>query len=78
MLNGFYRDGQVFINSDLAGAASVMAGSNALSNRLIKVALEELAHYVTEATDNSRDFQDYLLELAVKQARPRIRQALIV
>jgi len=35
----------------------------------VKVALEETAHYVTGATDNSRDFQDYLLEVAVKLAR---------
>lgn len=69
MLNGFYRNGEVFINSDLAGSASAVAGPDALSNRLLKVALEELSHFVTEATDNSRDFQDYLLELAVKTAR---------
>lgn len=30
-----------------------------------------IAHFVTEATDNSRDFQDYLLELAVKLARSK-------
>lgn len=69
MLNGFYRDGKVFINSDLAGSGSVDAGRNALSDRLVKVALEEVAHYVTGATDNSRDFQDYLLDLAVKLGR---------
>lgn len=69
MLNGYYRDGVVFINSALAGAGSVLAGRHALSDRLLKVALEEAAHYVTEATDNSRDFQDFLLELAVKLAR---------
>ncbi len=69
MLNGFYRNGEVFINSDLAGSASAVAGPVALSNRLLKVALEELSHFVTESTDNSRDFQDYLLELAVKTAR---------
>ena len=71
MLNGFYRDGQVFINIDLGGSGSVEAGRNALSDRLIKVALEEVAHYVTGATDNSRDFQDYLLDLAVKLGRER-------
>lgn len=66
MLNGYYRNGEVFIHSDLAGVASVVVGRNALSNRLIKVALEEVVHHVTGATDNSRDFQDFLLELAVK------------
>lgn len=64
MLNGYCRDGVVFINGDLAPDGVVEVGK--LSNRLLKVALEELAHYTTGATDNSRDFQDYLLELAVK------------
>jgi hypothetical protein len=72
MLNGYYRSGEVFINTDLAGSASSMAGPTALPNRLVKVALEEVAHHVTEATDNSRDFQDFLLELAVKLARSDI------
>lgn len=67
MLNGYYRDGVVFINSDLAPEGVADVGQ--LSNRLLKVALEELAHFVTGATDNSRDFQDYLLELAVKVSR---------
>jgi len=41
-----------------------------LSDRLLKVALEEIAHYATNgATDNSRDFQDYALEVAVRLAR---------
>jgi hypothetical protein len=69
MLNGYYRDGEVFINSDLAGSASVMGGRQALSDRLLKVALEECVHFVTGAQDNSRDFQDFLLDLAVKLAR---------
>ena len=48
------------------------AFSRQLSDRLLKVALEEVAHYVTGATDNSRDFQDYLLDLAVKLSRVRV------
>ena len=68
MLNGYYDNGVVFINRDLAGA-SAGAGRQALSDRLLKVALEEVAHYVTGATDNSRDFQDFLLEVAVTLAR---------
>ena len=51
--------------------ASVVAGRQALSHRLVKVALEEVAHFVTGATDNSRDFQDFLLDLAVKLGRGR-------
>jgi hypothetical protein len=71
MLNGYYRDGVVFINGDLAGSGSVVVGREALSDRLLKVALEECVHYVTQATDNSRDFQDFLLDLAVKLSRSR-------
>ena len=74
MLNGYYRNGEVFINADLAGSASVVAGRDGLSSRLLKVALEEVAHFVTEATDNSRDFQDFLLELSVKLARSGSRK----
>jgi hypothetical protein len=70
MLNGFYRDGTVFINGDLAGSASVVGGSQTLPERLMKVALEEVVHYVTNgSTDCSRDFQDFLLKLVVKLSR---------
>jgi hypothetical protein len=69
MLNGYYREGTAYINADLAGTSSEFAGPDVLSNRLLKVAMKELAHFVSKATDNSRDFQDYLLELAVKLAR---------
>jgi hypothetical protein len=33
--------------------------------------LEEAAHYVTLATDNSRDFQNYLLDVAIKLIREK-------
>jgi hypothetical protein len=69
MLNGYYRDGTVFINSDLAGGSSAFVGSPALSDRLLKVALEECTHHTTQATDCSRDFQGFLLDLCVKLAR---------
>ena len=69
MLNGYYRNGEVFINADLAGGGTAVGGVGALSHRLLVVALEEVAHYVTGATDNSRDFQNYLLDVAVKLAR---------
>jgi hypothetical protein len=70
MLNGYYRDEVVYIHRDLGNAGSVAGGPDALSDRLLKVALEEVAHYATNgATDNSRDFQDYVLEVAVKLAR---------
>jgi len=70
MLNGYYRDGVVYMHRDLGGSGSVVGGRLALSDRLLKVAMEEVAHYTTNgATDNSRDFQDYLLEVAVKLSR---------
>jgi hypothetical protein len=69
MLNGFYREGVVYLHRDLGGAGFVTGGRLALSDRLVKVALEEVAHFVTGSTDNSRDFQDFLLEVAVKLAR---------
>lgn len=70
MLNGYFKDGTVFIHRDLGGSGSVTGGRQALSDRLVKVALEEVTHYVTNgATDNSRDFQDFVLEVAVKLAR---------
>ncbi|MGA2033219.1 MAG: hypothetical protein ABSG68_13255 [Thermoguttaceae bacterium] len=69
MLNGYYRDGTVFINGDLAPSGLSDVGN--LPDRLLHVALEELAHFVTGATDNSRDFQNYLLDLAVKLSRVR-------
>jgi len=74
MLNGYYRDGVVYINRDLAGAGYLVAGAEALPDRLVHVALEEVAHFVTNgATDNSRDFQNFLLDLAVKLGRQSVR-----
>lgn len=75
MLNGFYRDGTVFLHEDLGGTASIVAGRAALSAKLLHVALEETVHYVTGATDNSRDFQNFLLDLAVKLRRGRVGNA---
>lgn len=66
---GFYRDGTVYINTDIAGYASVQGGWHALTQQLLVTAMEEVAHHVTGATDNSRDFQDYVLNLAVKLAK---------
>lgn len=75
MLNGFFRDGTVFLHEDLGGTASIVAGPQALSDRLLHVALEEVSHFVTNATDNSRDFQNFLLDLAVKLRRGRAVEA---
>ena len=43
MLNGFYRDGVVYLHRDLGGSGSVVGGRQALSDRLVKVALEEVS-----------------------------------
>ena len=67
-LQGYYRDGIVYINGDLAPDGPV-AGPAMLSDSLLKVALEELVHFLTDADDNSRDFQDFLLGLSVKLGR---------
>lgn len=53
---GYYKNDTVFINQDIA---------EGLSHQLLVTALEEVVHHVTQATDNSRDFQDYLLNLIV-------------
>lgn len=66
---GFYRDNTVFINQDIAGHASLSLGWHALSQQLLVTAAEEVAYHVTGATDNSRDFQDYLLNLVVYMAK---------
>lgn len=49
---GFYEDGTVYISIDQP------TDSNTI--------LEELAHYVTGATDESRDFQEYAFKLAAR------------
>lgn len=56
---GFYRDNTVFINKDIADGNS---------QQLRATVMEEVVHHITGATDNSRDFQDYLINLAVKLA----------
>ena len=38
---------------------------------IVLASLEEVAHYVTLATDNSRDFQNYLLDVAIKLIREK-------
>lgn len=66
---GFYRgDDTVYLNLDLGTEATVLGGFKALSQMFLTTTLEELCHHVTGATDNSRDFQDWILNLAVKLA----------
>ena len=56
---GFYRDNTVFVNTDIAGGRS---------QQLLVTVTEECVHHITQSTDNSRDFQDYVLNLLVKIA----------
>lgn len=53
VVNGFYREGVVYINNHFA------EGTN-----MRQVVLEELAHYVTGSLDETRDFQDYAFKVA--------------
>lgn len=70
---GFYRDGTVYFNTDLGGTVTVgneplWVTARKLSPMFLTTALEEVCHYVTEATDNSRDFQDWIINMVVKLA----------
>ena len=56
---GFYENNVVYINEQHA--------SDGQNKMLLKTALEELTHYITGATDMSRDFQDFLLRLIIEQ-----------
>lgn len=60
-VNGYCdsKDG-VFIHQDIA--------NDGLNNELKKTALEEVAHWITGATDNSRDFQNFFIDAIVSLA----------
>lgn len=66
---GFYKEGVVYINQDIAAGGSLTLGWHGLTQQLLVTALEEVAHHVTGATDNSRDFQDFMLNLIVYMAK---------
>lgn len=67
---GYYRNGTVFINTDIAGNGALQTGWHNLSHQLLVTALEEVAHHATGgATDMSRDLQDYVFNLAVYMAK---------
>lgn len=53
---GFAKEDIVYIREDIASD---------VNDFLLKVALEEVVHYVTGATDRSRDFQNYLIDMVV-------------
>lgn len=54
---GYCRDNAVFLNLDYDTSE--------------QTALEELAHYITGAADETRDFQDYAFKLATRLAKSR-------
>ncbi len=56
---GYYRDDTVHIREDIA------SGEN---KYLLKVALEEVVHHVTQAGDNSRDIQNFLIDMVTEIA----------
>jgi hypothetical protein len=57
---GYWKHGgkEIFIRDDIAGKIA------------LKTAMEEVAHYITGATDCSRDFQNFLIDLIVEANVP--------
>lgn len=54
---GLYQDGVVLFNKDIA------PDEKYTSIQLLQTAIEKIAHHITGATDNSRDFQDFAFRL---------------
>jgi hypothetical protein len=59
VIQGFLRDGVVYVNEDLAVGTSV---------ELRQTVMEEVAHYLSGSRDCTRDMQDWAFKLAVKVA----------
>lgn len=53
-VGGFYKDGTVYMNLEYENS--------------IKIMLEELSHYITDAADMTRDFQDYAFNVASRMS----------
>jgi hypothetical protein len=58
-VHGFQEGNGVYLREDI---------SDGLNKYLLKVAYEEVVHYITGATDNSRDFQNFLIDCFVELA----------
>jgi len=56
-IHGFYEDGTVYLRGDIA---------DGLNKYLLKVAYEEVCHYVTGATDSSRDLQSFMIDCFIE------------
>ena len=65
---GFYREGVVYLNVSVAKEGEEVPQEH-YSDELLATAIEEVAHYVTGASDNSRDFQEWFIQLSIKAAR---------
>ncbi len=64
---GFYRDNTVFMNIDLVDGH--VEYPQAIPNQTLVTAFEEVAHHITGATDNSRDFQDFAFNMVMLLAK---------
>lgn len=69
---GFYRDGIIYINADIAGNSSLSLGWHGLSQQLLVAAIEEVSHHVTGAIDFSKDVQNFALNLVVCMAKEMV------
>lgn len=69
---GFYRDNTVFLNVTVAKEGPETPQEH-FSDELLHTAIEELAHYVTGSTDNSRDFQEWFIRFAIASFRHTAR-----
>lgn len=58
VLNGFYRDGGIYLNQNLSGTGV----------EIRTVALEEICHFLTNSLDGARDFQQFAFDFAVRLA----------
>lgn len=56
---GLWKENTVYLNNQL------LSGQE-MSPELFAVCLEELAHHITKATDNSRGFQEFFVQLLTK------------
>lgn len=54
---GFYRDGKVYLNQYFS--------EGGVNHQLLGTAIEEVCHYITGSGDNSRDFQNFFIQMLV-------------
>ena len=69
---GYYKNGVIYINQDIAGNGSLSLGWHGLTNQLLVTALEAAIAYVVES-DNlySRDFRNLTLDLVAELAKEK-------